>query len=107
MKQLDKIPKFTGEKDSDIIANLISSIQTNDFFLFYKYFKPYQTLILVENNHKSKTDYSCSASPRPYQLLCRYPGNHCESRSNTSTNRTKHVSDIKEGRKEEKRKTNI
>ena len=34
MKQLDKIPKFTGEKKSDIIVNLISSIQTNDFFGF-------------------------------------------------------------------------
>ena len=77
------------------------------FFLFYKYVKPYQTLILVENNRKSKTDFSCSASPRPYQLLCRYPGNHCESRSYTSTNRTKHVSDRKEGRKEEKKDKHI
>ena len=52
MNQFDKIPKFTGDKNSDIIANFISSIQTNDF-LFYKYFKPYQTLNLVENNRKS------------------------------------------------------
>ena len=52
MNQFDKIPKFTGDKNSDIIANFISSIQTNDFF-FYKYFKPYQTLNLVENNRKS------------------------------------------------------
>ena len=46
-------------------------------------------------------------SPRPYQLLCRYPSNHCESRSYTSTNRTKHVSDRKEGRKEEKKDKHI
>ena len=53
MNPFDKIPKFTGDKNSDIIANFISSIQTNVFFLFYKYFKPYQTLNLVENNRKS------------------------------------------------------
>ena len=53
MNQFDKIPKFTGDKNSDIIANFISSIQTNDLFLFYKYFKPHQTLNLVENNRKS------------------------------------------------------
>ena len=33
MNQFNKIPKFTGDKNSDIIANFISSIQTNDFFL--------------------------------------------------------------------------
>ena len=51
MNQFDKIPKFTGDKNSDIIANFISSIQQMIFF--YKYFKPYQTLNLVENNRKS------------------------------------------------------
>ena len=52
MNQFDKIPKFTGDKNSDIIANFISSIQTNDFFVL-QIFKPYQTLNLVENNRKS------------------------------------------------------
>ena len=51
MNQFDKIPKFTGDKNSDIIANFISSIQQMIFFK--KYFKPYQTLNLVENNRKS------------------------------------------------------
>ena len=52
MNQFDKIPKFNGDKNSDIIANFISSIQTNDFFVL-QIFKPYQTLNLVKNNRKS------------------------------------------------------
>ena len=54
MNQFDKIPKSMGDKNSDIIADSISSIDYKQMiFLFYKYFKPYQTLNLVENNRKS------------------------------------------------------
>ena len=48
MNQFDKIPKYTG-----YYRELLFLQYKQMIFLFYKYFKPYQTLNLVENNRKS------------------------------------------------------